>query len=153
MKKFHSPASRLLSLARQQQRLAELLVARARAADAAALQRQRDAESTHFGSEQSLTHALAAPVDIATLQTLQSVSQAASDTVAQRRTERRETAAQLAETLAELQERQTRTRSLERLESRHFDAWRRDALREQSHQIDEYAGRRRWQSLTTGGES
>lgn len=153
MKRFHSSASRVLGLSRQKQRLCELLVARARAEKTIADQRERDALRELGSTDRALLGVLAHAAEISVIQSTQLARERAMSVVEQRQEECRDAAAQLAEVIRELRTQQQRTRSLEHLESRHFQAWQHDMAAEQSHRTDELAASRRCRNQLTGGET
>lgn len=144
MKRFHSSATRLLQIARQQQRLCELLLARAQAADAAVARRLADAEEECRAAEHGLADVLAAGGGADVLQSQQQYLIAATELRRRRKTERDLTSQKVAEALTALRTQQSRARSLERLEQRDHDEFRRDLFREQEAQQDEQRVRRHW---------
>lgn len=144
MKKFRSPTTRLLQIARQQQRLCELLLARAQTADRAAVLSLEAAEHERAEAERTTTDAISYGERAAILQALQFGIQRSDEICQQRRTEREKTATELSQALAALTTQQARTRSLERLEQRAFDDYRREMFREQELLQDEQRTRRHW---------
>lgn len=143
MHRFHSSASRLHSIARQQRRLCELVIARARAADAAAARRLVAAMDEHRTCELAIETALQTTSDGPALLSLQRTADFAVGMVSQCRAARRRTAEELTAAIAGLRAQQARTEGLARLETRHHDAWRHTAALEFSQGVDEQAARRR----------
>lgn len=144
MKRFRSPATRLLHVARQRQRLCELLLARAQAADALALRRLADAEAARVAAERALAASLSGGERAIVVQSLQLRLQQASEVCRLRAQERNQTAQQVAAALADLRTQQSHTQSLERLEQRAADAHRRETFHEQETWQDEQRLRRHW---------
>ena len=144
MKKFRSATTRLLQIARQQQRLCELLLARAQAADRAAARAVEMADEARADADRTTSNAIAGGERAVILQVLQFGIQRAEELCQQRRAERDQTAKKLSEALAALHTQQARTRSLERLEQRAFDEYRREMFHEQELMQDEQRVRRHW---------
>lgn len=144
MKRVHSPATRLLHIARQRQRLCELLLARAQAMDAWALRRLADAEAARTAAERAWAAALTAGARAVVVQSSQVRLQQAMEQCRLRTQERNQTAQHVAAALADLRAQQSHTKSLERLEQRAADAHRRESFREQENWQDEQRLRRHW---------
>jgi flagellar export protein FliJ len=147
MRRFSSPVTRILQLARQRQRLCELLLARAQAAEAAAQKRLEEAFLEAQAAETSLTESFDHMHSAVSLQSVQSYLAHCETQQRRRRDE-----LQLANTAVEqargaLRAEQSKVRSLELLEERHVKVYRRDLLRHEEAQRDEQRTRRAWQAV------
>lgn len=137
MQRFHSPATRLLGLARQRLRLRELLLARARAGESALDRRCAAARTELHAAEQTLALSLAAVSDAAGLSAQQSHVAVSVERLAKLTSALTEARGQAAACLAELQRERGKARSLELLEAKHVQFHRRDAARWEEAERDE----------------